>query len=45
LHVPRDRPIYFGGSGAFGGPVDDEERTTSVHGDDDLDDDADDANH
>jgi hypothetical protein len=41
-----DRPVYSGGDGAFGGAVDDEERTASVHGVDDMDDDGDDeANH
>jgi len=42
---PGDMPIYSRGGGAFGGPVDDDERTTSVHGVDDMEDDADDANH
>jgi len=54
---PGDRPVYSGGGGVFGGPVDDLERTASVHGVDDLErtasvhgvddmeDDADDANH
>jgi len=42
---PGDMPVYSGGSGSFSGLVDDEEKTASVHGVDDLDDDADDANH
>jgi len=40
---PGDRPVYYGGSGAFGGTVNDEERTASVHGVDDMDDDGDDT--
>jgi len=37
---PGDRPVYSGGGGAFGGPVDDDERTTNVYGVDDMEDDA-----